>query len=476
MELDTGLQDLFHWVKIIVFVFPDSGETMAFVMRLDSLELTNFHQFEHFAVDFDESLTVLVGENGSGKSSVLDAACVAISQLCRKLGGAGWRGIYRSDVRVELFDFDGYSDRQEQYPVTVSAAGLVGDGDTASSIEWSCSLNSPDGSTTFDEERALLDLSSQCSRRVRNGDETLVLPVLAYYGTGRLWSKDNSSLDNRRKSFSRLDGYKGAFDARVSKDQMLSWFFKMAVQDVQRAQSLKPSGESPLYAAVRSAVESSFKAISGVSKVNVSYNLDADDLDFEYIDASGEICQMLLGNLSDGYRTTLSMFADIAYRMALLNPMLGDEVLSTPGVVLIDEVDLHLHPLWQARILGDLRRVFPHVQFIATTHAPAVISSVSSKHIRLLRGGDIAEELDGEIYGSDAGRVLITVMGAPERPLEVQEMFDRFYDLLNQEEFDAAKCLISEIESKIGSDDTELVSAATALSLEEADARYAADL
>ena len=81
--------------------------------------------------------------------------------------------------------------------------------------------------------------------------------------------------------------------------------------------------------------------------------------------------------LSDGYKNTLSMVADIAYRMAVLNPWLLDRVLTeTTGIVLIDEIDLHLHPQWQQRIIGDLRTIFPKVQFIVSTHAPLVINSV----------------------------------------------------------------------------------------------------
>lgn len=447
---------------------------MAVKMQLKSLDLTNFHQFKHFSIDFDERLTVLVGNNGTGKSSILEAASIAIGCFCASFGVVRSE-IKRNDARVELHDLSGYSDRQEQYPVTVSAAGIVGDGEVATSTKWSQSLLSSEGNMDNNWSDPIIRFSDECHQRVQSGDNGLILPILAYYGTGRLWGSSKNGISNRRRTFSRFDGYKGAFDARTDKEQMLSWFFKMAVQDVQRAQSLKPSGESPVYVAVRKAVELSFKAITGANQVNVTYNLDADDLDFEYITKSGDLERMLLGNLSDGYRTTLSMFADIAYRMALLNPMLGEEVLSTPGIVLIDEIDLHLHPLWQARILGDLRSIFPEVQFIVTTHALTVISSVAAKHIRILKGGETADKLKGEILGSDVGRVLISVMDAPERPVQIQKLFDEFYDLLDKGDLVQARGLLSDIESQIGSDDTELVSATTALALEEADTSYVAD-
>ena len=158
----------------------------------------------------------------------------------------------------------------------------------------------------------------------------------------------------------------------------------------------------------------------GSDRVNVTYNLDMDDLDIEYIDSSFNVQRTALSQLSDGYRSTLSLIADIAYRMALLNPSLGKDVLKTPGIVLIDEVDLHLHPIWQARILGDLRSIFPNIQFVVTTHVPAVISSVRSQQVRIIADGEKALTPAIEIYGSDAGRVLTSIMNAPERPVEIQ--------------------------------------------------------
>ena len=117
---------------------------------------------------------------------------------------------------------------------------------------------------------------------------------------------------------------------------------------------------------------------------------------------------MAVNDLSDGYRSTLSMIADIAYRMAILNPQLFDDVLTqTPGVVLIDEVDLHLHPLWQQRILKDLMNIFPNVQFIVTTHAPAVIGSVKKENLLVLTDNRTAFMPVCEVYGSDANSICV---------------------------------------------------------------------
>ena len=127
--------------------------------------------------------------------------------------------------------------------------------------------------------------------------------------------------------------------------------------------------------------------------------------------------------MSDGYRGTLSLFADIAYRMAMLNPALGDRVLETPGVVMIDEIDLHLHPHWQARILEDLVRIFPNVRLIVTTHSPVVVASVPRGDIRVL-DGEKAVIHATETHGRDAGDILNTVLDASSRPEEAVQLFE----------------------------------------------------
>lgn len=145
---------------------------------------------------------------------------------------------------------------------------------------------------------------------------------------------------------------------------MMKWFQKMTLQEFQRKQ------EIPEFTAVRTALEKVFASITGFSDVKVQYNPDTGDLDVIYYDKDKKHIRIPVSLLSDGYRCTISLIADIAYRMALLNPQLLDNVLTeTEGIVLIDEVDLHLHPTWQKRILKDLMEIFPKVQHCKHTCA-----------------------------------------------------------------------------------------------------------
>ncbi len=143
----------------------------------------------------------------------------------------------------------------------------------------------------------------------------------------------------------------------------------------------------------------------------------------------------------------------------------GEYACLAPGIVLIDEVDLHLHPKWQARILGDLRSAFPAVQFIVTTHAPIVISSVEASCLRILTPDGVVSQ-GTETYGGNIARVLKTVMGVDERPSDVREHIDAFYKELDAGEYEAAEARLGSLVGLVGPGDTEVVAAQTALFLE----------
>lgn len=144
--------------------------------------------------------------------------------------------------------------------------------------------------------------------------------------------------------------------------------------------------------------------------MKVQFNLDTSELEVIYFDGNNDHVRIPVSMLSDGYKCTISLIADIAYRMAVLNPQLFDNVLTeTEGIVIIDEIDLHLHPMWQKRILKDLMSIFPKVQFIVSTHAPEVINSVRSESIVVLKNNTVRYVGD-ETYGKGANTILREVM------------------------------------------------------------------
>ena len=153
--------------------------------------------------------------------------------------------------------------------------------------------------------------------------------------------------------------------------------------------------------------------------------------------------------------------------MAILNPQLLNHVLEeTEGIVLIDEVDLHLHPSWQQRILKDLLSIFPKVQFIVSTHAPAVINSVDSDSLIILKDDEIITAPD-ETYGKDVNTILREVMEVSERPHDVKQLFGEFYELLDADDYAGAEKKLNRLEELLGNNDGEVNACRVRLELEQ---------
>ena len=421
-------------------------------LQISKLSIANFRKFESYSIDFERQLTVLVGDNGAGKSTLIDAACVALGTLFQKIENAKAPGIDPQDARGAVVKQGDMFDVQSQYPVTVDTSGIILGEDTS----WSRSLNSAKGRLTQANASALIEAGGHLQKLISNGDEA-ILPILARYGTDRLW-KQTSSKDKQLPN--RTLGYEDALQAASNEAKMNAWFKSQSIWEWQNRR------DSALFAAVKKALASCFEAAAATQGAMVDYDAELEQLVFTYHTADGVYHRDRIHSMSDGYRGTLSLIADIAYRMATLNPAMGEHVLETPGVVMIDEVDLHLHPRWQARILEDLVRVFPNVQFIVTTHSPIVVASVPRKNIRVLRE-DVASMPIAETRERDASDILNTVLGASSRPENAARLLDAFNRAVDDERFDDAREALNEFESFVGSDDPDVVAARTTLELEE---------
>lgn len=427
-------------------------------MTLNEITIKNFRGFEDFHAKLNPNLTVFIGNNGSGKSTVLDAISIAIGTFFSGLDGVPGTGINKEDVTCKSFDMGTVIDLQHQYPSVITAKGDI-DGET---LEWTRALNSASGRTTTIDAKSIISVAEKYQARIREGDTSLILPVISYYGTGRLWAqKKEKKAPEQLVQFSRLSGYIDCLAAESNEKLMLKWFEKMTIQQAQRQQP------SPELNAVEQAVSRCFSGITGSPDVVTQFNLDTHSLDILYTNSDGKKIRVPMKNLSDGYKNTIGMIADIAYRMATLNPqLLGNVLTETPGIILIDEIDLHLHPVWQQRIIRDIQTLFPKVQLIVSTHAPSVISSVKRDNMLVLTEQGEAYTLPVEVYGKDANSILRAVMDANHRPVEVQDLFDRFYQVMEDEDLSQAEAILNMIEGLIGAEDPELTEARVTLALE----------
>jgi predicted ATP-binding protein involved in virulence len=413
-------------------------------MRIDDLTIHNFDGFEHRRFSFNPHFNLLVGDNATGKSSVLDA--LAVSAGCWFLGLRGYGrspGIRPDQVRVAAHaHLDSYT-FEKQFPSRIECAGVV----TGRRISWARELQRERGRTTTVNAKPISQVASEAERRVRAGDE-VTLPLICAYGTERLWFEKghhtgNAGTAGTRHRPSRLDGYRDCLSFTLQETALIDW-----VRD-ESTVSLQTKRDTVALGVVKSAIT---MCVEGAT--SLYYDGRYKDL----VVVLGQQGPQLFKNLSDGQRIMLTLVGDLASRAAILNPHLADAALrDTPGIVIVDELDLHLHPKWQRHVIQDLKTAFPSIQFIATTHSPQLIGQAQPEEIRLLGGNETT--IPPRSFGIDSSRILEEVMGAGSRDDSVETLLTTLFKSIDDEDFENARRLLTEVETKLGSDDPEVTRA-----------------
>lgn len=434
-------------------------------MRLKNIKIKNYRCFKDAEIDFDEYITLIVGKNGAGKTTILDAVAVSVSTFLLGIDGGVSRGILKDDATYEFHDLNGTIDPQHQFPVSIDS---IGDCLDKKDVHWDRSLNSENGKTTVKDAVELTSITKNVQNRIMTGDKSLVLPLISYYGTGRLYAQKKEKRNIKPLTeFKRQVGYVDCMAAESNEKLMLNWFQTQTLKSLQEQQKTGVLEKPILLKTVEKAICRSFERISGAREASIYFDLDTHRLVLEFEAADGNAQKFAMDEMSDGYKNTLSMIGDIAYRMAVLNPTLGDRVLEkTPGIVLVDEIDLHLHPQWQQTILSDLHAIFPEIQFIVSSHAPAVINSVPREQIRILDYGEIYMPA-AQTYGRDANSILREVMKVSERPADIKKRMDLFYAYMDDNNYQEADKILAEIEAIVGTTDPDIAAARTSLDLEK---------
>lgn len=431
-------------------------------MRIEKLHFENFRCFNKETIDFSKDFTVLVGNNGSGKTAILDAVSVALGGFLSGLDGVKSREILADEVRLEHFGLGSIIDSQPQYPLRVTCEAVIND----NHVTWTRALNKEGGRTTRNEAQAIIKYAGKIQKDVRQGNKQIVLPIISYYGTGRLWvQKKQKTEETLAKLQSRFLGYTDCLDPASNEKLMTKWFKKMTLIHFQEG------SEPEELKAVKSALKYCLRNISSSETsgngVDIIYSAKADELEITFESGNGKKERLPFRMLSDGYRNTLGMIADIAYRMAVLNPQLLDNVTrETSGVVLIDEIDLHLHPKWQRHIVNDLKAVFPKVQFIVTTHSPNILTTIKKENVIIIEDCKIVKHTP-YTYGRDINSILFDVMEVRQRPESTQEKIDEVYELISRDDLASAEKKLNELAEVIGEDDAEILRAKTILHFEK---------
>lgn len=433
-------------------------------MYLEKLKLHNFRCYEKLEMDFNRQLTVLVGKNGSGKTTVLEAIAIALGTWFVGFNIVNAKGINkRTDPLRKAYQIGATDDVQTQFPVEIEAWGKIEESKDQI-LHWKRELYTPTGTMTTKDAKEIVEYAAEYQKAISEGRTDIYLPMVAYYGTGRLWDYHRQKRTDVFKVSSRTNGYIDCLDGTANVKLMMDWFQIMTINKYQRQEENLES--NPELDTVYLAMEKCLTNLSGYSDVKIRYNMGTQELDVYYSEQDKQRMRIPLNQLSDGYKGMISLVADIAYRMATLNPQLGTEVLSKgDGVVLIDEVDLHLHPAWQQKVIDNLMNIFPKVQFIVSTHAPAIIGSVKTDKLRILSNKKVCMTAN-QVYGKDVNSVMKEIMGVNDRPDQFVELFEKFYRLLSEKKYDEAGAVLDKLDEDRGYHDPEIAKCRVKLKLE----------
>ncbi len=262
--------------------------------------------------------------------------------------------------------------------------------------------------------------------------------MLAYYSTGRLWLKpkeDEVKPIAKGATLSVFAGYRDCFTARTSETEMNEWFFREFA-----AANAGQVGDAVLKAVKQAVLNCVPDAIG------LAFDFLRKELVLEFSDDR----RISFDALSDGQRTLAALSGDIARRAITLNPHLQEKcAVKTRGVVLIDELDLHLHPSWQRRVVADLKRTFPEIQFFATTHSPQIIGETPVDEILLLKQNGSWEH-PAQSIGLDSSEILTDIMHAKIMSKDPARAFDELDQLMAAAEFEKARIRIDELRRSYG--------------------------
>ena len=391
------------------------------ILPIKSLEIENFRGVRHLKLELHHKVTVLFGANATGKTSVLDALCIGLGPVSSRYspGGKGRSFEKHGDIRIPYKDRPKFNERAavECPYVRISVA-------TETGIEWQVvkSRSALDRSRTPQASlKSLHNVVDPLVREALNAQRdatTSPLPLPAMYGTER----SVVEIPLREKGFrtepERFEASDLSRSASTKFKTVFEWFRVMEDQERRERENRRDFDyKLPELEWVRQAVNK-----SNLRCMNPRIETKPIRMIVDFLHNDGETEPLDIRSLSDGFRTHLSLVVDIARRMVQLNfsPDTRDPNRGTasPAIILIDEIDLHLDPLWQSQVVHGLLNAFPNAQFVITTHSEQVLGSVDAASVRKLLwvDGEISVESVPFAQGATGERILIDLMGAPERP------------------------------------------------------------
>ena len=405
-------------------------------MKLKSITLQNFKGIEDLTIVLDGKTTVLFGINGVGKSSILRAVDLLYANIIAKLIGTG---------KKKSTELDYHEISYGKSKANISAVFSFEDG-----VEMQCSrsIDRATGRKHNVAELKLLVEKFQDSYLVKGHDDgagnwidesdNKNMPVFANYGVNRIVL--DVPVRASKEQFVKLDAFDKAIESTIDFRNLFKWFRNQEDMENQ--------------AKVREDLEYEDRSLSAVKQAMLAMLDGFEDIHIDRKPLEMKVKKdgkyLTINQLSDGEKCTIALFGDLARRMALANPE-RDNPLDGTGVVLIDELDLHMHTSWQRKVLGVLKNTFPNIQFIITTHSPQILGEVDDTFNLLYmfkEGKKISFKPYKSFIGWDANVILEDVMCTASVNQDIREMRDEMYSLIEEKKFDKAEELADLLDEK----------------------------
>ena len=405
-------------------------------MKVKRLKLNSFRGISDLTLEFDtDEPTVFIGINGVGKSSILECLAILLSWLTKRIQtpNSNGRSFNEDDIKKGC--------KETHNEITI----LINDW---SEVVWSLTKvskgRSKDTSSNLGDLKRVVDrIHSQL-----DANSYAALPLAVYYPTNRA-VLDIPLKIRTKHSFEQITAYDEVLTGgQIDFRRFFEWFRdREDLENELRLNNTKEYRDRELEA-VRYAIANLLDGCSNLrvrrSPLRMTVNKEGDEL--------------IVNQLSDGEKCLLALAGDLARRLAIANPNPDCNPLEGSGVVLIDEIELHLHPKWQRAIIPNLKKTFPNCQFIITTHSPQVISDLKWVHLLRSTSEGIAIERVPS-FGKDSNRILETLMGTPERRQEIKDDLRELFGLIDKGELGNARQLRQELADQMGEEDPEFVRA-----------------
>jgi predicted ATP-binding protein involved in virulence len=413
-------------------------------MRIDKISLINFKNFDKLDISFTNGVNLFVGSNGSGKTSILEAINVAI--------GGFFATQEQKMQRVINFDEIKITNGIRESSATVSAkSALIKD--------WSRTVNVGLDKKSNDSTRIkpAKDYGEKYFKLFENHSDNTIAPVLAFYSTQRLF-KDASLSDKQKYDVAngRRNGYLNCLKESAIKTVLKEWLGN-AVTRRATFQIKEIVNTDLILENVELAIKKTLIFFLDLPEGFALKIYQDPDFDNDVFINYDEQHNLPLNFYSDGFRNLLYLIIDLVWRASQLNPWLTLDGIteSVFGVVTIDEIDLHLHPKWQAKTISMLQRLFPQVQFFITTHSPTVVANFENGTLYVIEDNNIQKH-ESDFFGKQINSVLRNILGASDRHIPTQNKLDLLFRLIDENNSEQYKSLLEELTELLGSEDADI--------------------